>query len=196
MFHRIPDAAQARMAYLEAVDARDRGDGTPRAERLRQIPPETGEFIAVMAAAAPPGQVLEVGASAGYSSLWLSLACRQRGDRLVTFEILEHKAALARETIAAAGFEDTIILVQGDALRHIPEYPAIAFCFLDAEKEVYQACYDLIVPNLVPGGILIADNVISNAEELSPFVSAAQADERLDALVVPLGKGLLFCRKV
>jgi predicted O-methyltransferase YrrM len=183
------------MHYLEEVDARDRGDGTPRLDRLRQISPETGRFVAMLAAAAPPGQVLEVGASGGYSSLWLGLACRQRGDRLVTFEILGSKAALARETLEAARFEQVITIVQGDAMRHIQDYPAIAFCFLDAEKEVYQDCYDLVVPNLLPGGILIADNVISHAEELRPFVDAAQADERLDALVLPVGKGLLFCRK-
>ncbi|HJS29992.1 MAG TPA: hypothetical protein VJ768_10245, partial [Anaerolineales bacterium] len=105
MFHQVPDSVQRRMHYLEEVDARDRGDGTPRLDRLRQISPETGRLVAMLAAAAPPGQVLEIGASGGYSSLWLGLACRQRGDRLVTFEILGSKAALARETLEAAQFE-------------------------------------------------------------------------------------------
>jgi predicted O-methyltransferase YrrM len=195
MFHSIPDAVRERMAYLEARDAHDRGDGTPRLERLRQVPPETGRFIAMLAAAAPPGPVLEIGASGGYSSLWLGLACRERGDRLITFELLGGKADLARETIAAAGLGEAITLVQGDALHHLKEYPEIAFCFLDAEKEIYQACYDLVVSSLLPGGVLIADNVVSHAEELRPFVEAARADGRLDALVVPLGKGLLFCRR-
>ena len=53
MFHDISQAMKARMAVLEAIDARDRTDGTPRMERLRQIPPETGKFIALLAANAP-----------------------------------------------------------------------------------------------------------------------------------------------
>jgi predicted O-methyltransferase YrrM len=195
MFKNIPGKVLARMQYLEAIDARDRVDGTPRLQRLRQISPETGSFLTLLAASAPPGQVIEIGASAGYSSLWLALACRERGDRLVTMEILESKAALTRQTISEAGLDDVIVLIQDDARRHISEFPAIAFCFLDAEKDVYQDCYDLVVPNLVSGGILLADNVVSHAVELAPLVEQAKEDERLDAMVVPLGKGLLFGRK-
>ncbi len=47
MFHDIPEAIIERMRYLEANDARDRQDGTERLQRLRQIPPETGKFIAM-----------------------------------------------------------------------------------------------------------------------------------------------------
>ncbi len=86
------------MHDLEERDARDRLDGTPQAQRLRQIPPETGRFLAILLAAAPPGKVIEVGTSAGYSGLWLSLACRLRGDRLITFEKNPEKVRLAQET--------------------------------------------------------------------------------------------------
>ena len=72
----------------------------------------------------------------------------------------------------------------------------IAFCFLDAEKDIYQDCYNLVVPNLVTGGLLLADNVISHARFLEPFVENAAVDERVDTVVVPVGKGLLFCRKI
>jgi caffeoyl-CoA O-methyltransferase len=53
MFHSIPPSVLARMKYLEQIDANDRRDGTPRLRRLRQIPPETGKFLALLAAAAP-----------------------------------------------------------------------------------------------------------------------------------------------
>ncbi len=194
MFHPIPQPVQDRMAYLEALDARDRGDGTPRSQRLRQIPPETGRFIALMAATAPPGQFLEIGTSAGYSSLWLGLACRARGAHLVTFEVMEEKAALAHETFARAGMEGTIELVRGDALENLPQVEGIAFCFLDIEKEHYPACYELILPRLVPGGLLLADNFTSHADELQPLLEKIYADDRLDALVVPIGKGVLVGR--
>lgn len=55
--------------------------------------------------------------------------------------------------------------------------------------------YDLVVPRLVPGGLLVADNTTSHAAALQPFIDRALADPRVDALVVPIGKGLLLCRK-
>lgn len=78
MFNTISDPIQQRMRYLEAADARDRTDGTPRMERLRQIPPETGHFLALLAVVAPAGEFIEIGTSAGYSALWITLACRVR----------------------------------------------------------------------------------------------------------------------
>lgn len=196
MFHQIPQQMIDRMAYLEALDSRDREDGTPRLQRLRQIPPETGKFLALLAANAPKGDVLEIGASGGYSGLWLALACQERGDRLVTFEILEDKARLAQETFSQAGVDRIVQLVYGDALHFLPEYRQVAFCFLDAEKEIYRRCYDLIIPSLVSGGLLVADNAINHRAVLQPVLEHALADKRVDALVVPIGKGVLLCRKI
>lgn len=148
-----------------------------------------------MLASAPAGHVLEIGTSGGYSGLWLSLACRLRGDRLTTFELLPDKASRAAETFRLAGVEAHIEQVVGDARQHLAAYPGTAFCFLDAEKEIYRDCYELVVPNLVPGGLLAADNTTSHPE-LQPFIDQAYADRRVDALVIPIGKGILLCRKI
>ncbi|HEX6337550.1 MAG TPA: class I SAM-dependent methyltransferase [Jiangellaceae bacterium] len=195
MFHNMPDGLLDRMHELERRDEQDRTDGTPRLERLRQIPAETGRFLALWAAAAPPGAYVEIGTSAGYSALWLALACRAVGRELTTFEVLPHKAALARDTFARAGVGDMVSLVEGDFLEHASEYAELGFCFLDAEKEIYRECYDAVVPRLVPGGILIADNAINHRETLQPMLDRALADDRVDALIVPIGKGELVCRK-
>lgn len=195
MFHDIPAPILQRMRQLEVLDAQDRQDGTPQAKRLRQIPPETGRFIALLAASAPRGVFLEIGTSGGYSGLWLALACREAGRKLVTFEILPAKATLARETFKQAQVEDVVTLIQGDAVELLPRYRDIAFCFLDAEKDVYQSCYELIVPQLVPGGLLVADNAINHRQALEAMLQRALGDERVDAQVVPVGKGELVCRK-
>lgn len=195
MFHNIPSEMLDRMQELEGWDEKDRADGTPRLERLRQIPPETGRFLALWAAAAPDGAYLEIGTSGGYSALWLALACRAAERNLTTFEVLPQKAALARDTFAQAGVGDVVRLVEGDFLEHADEFDEVGFCFLDAEKEVYRACYDAVVPRLVTGGILIADNAINHRETLQPMLDAALADDRVDALIIPIGKGELVCRK-
>jgi|SRR5208283_2564198 len=195
MFHDIPKAMSVRMRELEQIDSCDRADGTPRMKRLRQIPPETGKFIAIMAAAAPTGRYLEIGTSAGYSTLWLSLACRATGRKITTYEILKEKAELARQTFEAAGIGDVVEFVHGDVLDHLMGCKDIAFCFLDAEKEIYDRCYDALVPCMVQGGILVADNAIDHQAVLRPMLDRALQDERVDALIVPIGKGELVCRR-
>lgn len=195
MFHEMSEAVLARMAYLEAIDRVDRVDGTPRAKRLRQIPPETGRFIALLAAMAPAGQYIEIGTSAGYSTLWLGLACQQLGRRMTTYEILPNKVKTAREALALTQFDSFIELVQGDARDHLATVEGISFCFLDAEKEIYKDCYDLVVPRMVSGGLLVADNAINHRDTLQPLIDYALTDERVDAMVVALGKGELICRK-
>lgn len=195
MFHQIPEKILRRMQELEKQDTRDRTDGTEKVLRLRQIPPETGRYLAFMAASAPEGSFVEVGTSAGYSSLWISLALKERGEKLVTFEINPEKANIAQETIRKTGTESHIHSIRGDARAYLASTKEIAFAFLDAEKEIYEDCYELIIPNLVPGGILIADNIISHREILQPFVDHAKSDTRVDALTIPIGKGLLLCRK-
>lgn len=196
MFHEVPAAVADRMRFLEGVDARDRQDGTSPAARLRQVPPKTGRFLALLAASTPPGAWIEIGTSAGYSALWLSLACRALGRRLVTFEILPDKFAQARETIRLTGLEDVIDLVEGDARDHLAAYGGVSFCFLDADKEVYLDCYEAVVPNLVPGGLLAADNAISHREVLAGFLERCEEDDRVDQVLVPVGSGVQLCRKI
>jgi caffeoyl-CoA O-methyltransferase len=196
MFNNIPDRILSRMKYLEEIDSHDRSDGTTRMKRLRQIPPEVGKFIALLAAVTPEGLNIEIGTSAGYSTLWLSLSCRTLGRKLSTYEILEDKAALARETFSMAGVGDIVDFNHGDILVSLPGLKNIAFCFLDAEKEIYAQCYESLVPNMVPGGILVADNAISHEKVLRPMLDRALADDRVDALIVPIGQGELVCRRI
>ncbi len=196
MFHNLSEEVRNRMQYLEDIDSRDRNDGTPRLKKLRQIPPETGKFLSILAASAPEGKYVEIGTSAGYSTLWIALACKLIGNKLTTFEVLEDKIHLAKETFRETNMEEYIELIEGDARNYIKNYNHISFCFLDAEKEVYEDCYDLVIPNMVKGGIFVADNAINHYETLKPMIDKALADERVDALIVPIGKGELLCRKL
>jgi caffeoyl-CoA O-methyltransferase len=195
MFESISPAMLSRMRELEAIDLRDRTDGTPHSKRLRQVPPEVGKFIAILAASAPAGPMIEIGTSAGYSTIWLALAARGTGRKIATVDIDGAKVELARATFAISGVEDVINLVHGDALAHLPHVRDIAFCFLDANREIYDPCYDLLIPRMVSGGILIVDNAISHEHEMRPMLDRALSDDRIDAVLVPIGHGNLVCRK-
>lgn len=195
MLNPIPERILNRMRELERLDATDRLDGTPTSRRLRQVTPDTGRFLALLAATTPPGVLVEIGTSAGYSTLWLALAAMETARKITTFEYDDAKAERARETFHLAGVESVVELVVADARQGLPGLAGIAFCFLDIEKEFYQDCFDLVVPRLVTGGYLVADNVISHRETLVSFLEQAMQDDRVDALVVPIGKGVLVCRK-
>lgn len=195
MFSNITGTIKARMDYLEELDSKDRADGTPRMKRLRQIPLETGKFLALLLAGSPEGKALEIGTSAGYSTLWLTLACRETGRSVTTFELLEEKVCIAKETFSTCSVDEIVELIHGNALEYLDNYSDIAFCFLDAEKEVYEECYEKAIPNMVKGGIFVADNAISHRAALGAFMEKVLSDHRVDAMIVPIGNGELVCRK-
>ena len=94
------------------------------------------------------------------------------------------------------GVEDLVELIKGDDREHLQNFSNISFCFLDAEKEDYADFYEMIIPNIVNGGLLVADNAINHAELLKPMLEGALSDQRVDALIVPIGNGGLICRKI
>ncbi|MBI4979755.1 MAG: class I SAM-dependent methyltransferase [Spirochaetes bacterium] len=195
MFNEISSEMKARMHFLEQIDASDRKDGTDRMNRLRQIPPETGKFIALMASQCPRGDIVEIGTSAGYSTMWLSLAAKELQTKVRTFELLPEKAALARETFILSGIESLVVLTEGDALMHLSALDDIAFCFIDCEKAMYEACWNIVADKILPRGVLIADNAINHYDALQSMIEKVMADDRFDSIIVPIGKGELVCRR-
>ncbi|MDO8615018.1 MAG: class I SAM-dependent methyltransferase [Dehalococcoidia bacterium] len=189
----IDDTAAAVLRRLERRDALERESGAARAERLRQVTPDVGRFLHTLVLAAKPGSVVEVGTSGGYSTIWLATAARAVGASLVTLEMDPAKVRTARESLREAGVGETVTLLQEDAFVYLGRREeAIDFAFLDAEKEDYLAFYELLVPLLAGGGVLVADNLTSHAEELAGFRERALSDPRVSAVVVPIGRGELL----
>ena len=189
----IDERARTVLDRLEARDSRERETGAPRHARLRQVTPDVGRFLHNLVLSARPHSIVEVGTSGGYSTIWLASGAASAGGTVTTLEIDPVKVALARESVRDAGLQATVTIVEGDAFdflrtRHEP----IDFVFLDAEKEDYLAFLGLIVPLLVPGGILVADNLTSHEADLGEFRAAALSDPHLSAVVVPIGRGELF----
>jgi caffeoyl-CoA O-methyltransferase len=188
----VPDRMRVVMDRLRERDALDRTDDTPQAERLRAITPEVGQFLLTLALAAGARTIVEVGTSGGYSTLWLALAARRTGGRVITFEIDTAKAALAATTFADAGVADVVDLRVEDAGAGLRAFLGDAdLVFIDAEKQDYETYLELAVAALRPGGLLIADNLTSHAADLEGFRAAALAHPRLSGVVVPIGKGEL-----
>lgn len=189
----IDRRTRAVLDRLEARDLQERGSGAPRENRLRQVTPDVGRFLHNLVLASRPRSLIEIGTSGGYSTAWIASSARAAGGLLTTLEIDPVKVALARESLRDAGLDGTATIVEGDAFDYLRRRNEPAdFVFLDAEKEDYLAFLGLIIPLLVPGGILIADNLISHEAELRDFRETALSESRLSAVVVPIGRGELF----
>lgn len=135
--------------------------------------------------------MLEVGGSRGYSSIWLAAGARVLGGRLVSLEHDPEKCASWRANITDAGLEEWAELVEGDAFVTLSETADIFdLVFLDAEKSDYEALFALVRPSLEPGGLVVADNVISHADPLAAYSAARQSDRTLSSVTIPLDRGL------
>jgi predicted O-methyltransferase YrrM len=183
---------QAVLERLERVDAEERAEGLPRALRSRQIGPETGRLLSALVAHHPGCRVLEIGGSRGYSTIWLAAAARLRGGGgVVSLEADPRKCEDWRRNIAEAGLEAHAELVEGDAFEAIPRLePGFDVVFIDAEKEDYEALFQLARTKLRPGAVVVADNIESHADPLARYAVARQADPGLLSVTVSLGMGL------
>ncbi len=190
----IPDSVRAVMTRLETRDAEDRDDGTPQHRRLRQIRPEVGELLLTLALTIDAREVIEIGTSGGYSTLWFGVAMTRTGGRVTTFEVDPDKVATARRSFADAGLADRIQLRTEDGVAGLAGLPdeSADLVFLDAEKDLYDRMLDDAVRVLRPRGLLVADNLISHEAALAGFRDRALADPRLSGLVVPIGRGELL----
>ncbi len=179
------------LAQLEEEDRAEREAGVPSAQRSRQVAPTTGRFLFALAACQAGVEVLEIGGSRGYSSIWLAAGARVLGGRVVSLELDPAKCGAWRANITAAGLEEWAELVEGDAFEtlHATE-DTFDLVFLDAEKGDYEALFALARRLLEPGGLVVADNVVSHAETLGAYSAARQADPALTSVTVPLDRGL------
>lgn len=196
MFRDIPQSIEVTQGHLKALEAWRIAQGMERKRLLRQVSPETGKLLALLLANCPAGNAAEVGTGAGYSALWLALACRATGRKLVTFELDEAKAALALHCLDAAAVLDVVELRQTDALEGLKGLSGISFCFIDAERDMARSAYEQALALLPTGGLIVVDNAISHAAEFQEFLYDAEMDPRVDAVIAPMDSGLLICRKV
>ncbi len=195
MFRNIPQSVEVTQGHLKALEAWRSAQGMEQ-RRLRQITPETGRLLALLLANCPAGDALELGTGAGYSALWLALACRATGRKLTTFELDPSKAELARHCLGAAEVLDVVELRESDGLEGLKVVPNLAFCFLDAGREMVGEAYELVLPALPVGGLIVVDGATSHAHEFPHFLLDVEVDPRVDMVIVPNGSGLLICRKV
>ncbi len=179
------------LARLEREDAEERERGVAREQRSRAVAPTTGRFLFSLVAPQNGCEVLEIGGSRGYSSIWLAAGVRILGGRVLSLEHDPAKAEAWRRNIAEASLDEWAELVEGDAFETLPTIEDIFdVVFIDAEKEDYERLFALARPKLEPGGLVVADNVLSHEDALGAYSRARQEDSTLVSVTLPLDRGL------
>jgi predicted O-methyltransferase YrrM len=144
-----------------------------------QIGPEQGRFLEIMARLVGAKRIVEIGALAGYSTVWLARGLGD-GGTLISLEIDPARAALARQNVERAGLADRVDVRAGPALESLQMLAAeggapVDLVFMDADEPNYVAYLELVLNMSRPGTLVIADNVIRDGDVVDPQTSNARA---------------------
>ena len=187
----LDDRVRAVLDRLAREDAEERERGVVREERSRAVEPTTGRFLFSLVAPQTDCEVLELGGSRGYSTIWLAAGVRYFGGRVLSLEHDPRKAEAWRRNVEEAGLSDWAELVEGDALEILARLEDVFdVVFIDAEKEDYEELFRLARERVEPGGLFVADNVLSHPDPLAQYSAARQGDPTLESVTVPLDRGL------
>jgi caffeoyl-CoA O-methyltransferase len=190
-------------AVLERV-ARETAE-MPRAEMATT--PDEGALLTLLARLVGARRALEVGTFTGYGAISIARGLASDG-RLTCLELEERYAAIARRNLDDAGVADRVEIIVGPALeslRAMPATPTFDYVFLDADKTGYPDYYEELIPRLLPGGLLLVDNVLLRGRVTDPqdeqsrvidtLNARVTADERVDSAMVLVADGLTFVRR-
>jgi predicted O-methyltransferase YrrM len=166
--------------------------------------PDLGALLEALVRATGGRAVLEVGTFVGTSAAWMARALAP-GGRLDTLEADPARADRAEAFLARAGLGDRVRVHRGPAIESLPGLPDGAYdlCYIDADKTGYPAYLEHAVRLVRPGGLILADNVLSggrvarpdgerdgNAAALAAFTLAAVDHPRLVTTVLTIGDGV------
>jgi len=186
----LDDRVRSVLAHLEAEDAAEHEADVPYAERSLAVGPESGRLLFALVAPNAGCEVLEIGGSRGYSTIWLAAAARILGGRVVSLEQDPRKTEAWRRNVTEAGLAEWAELIEGDARETLPAIEdGFDIVFIDAWKGDYETYFHEARTRLEPGGVVVADNATSNPV-VQAYSAARQADPTLVSVTVQIGNGL------
>jgi caffeoyl-CoA O-methyltransferase len=196
-----------RHSRQDSVLARVAGQTAALPNSQMMSPPDEAALISMLARLVGARNALEVGTFTGYGAIAIARGLAD-GGRLTCLELSSEFASVAQANLEAAGVADRVEILVGPAdesLRAMPEEPTFDFVYLDADKTGYPAYYDLILPRLVQGGLLLIDNVLLRGDVVDPQDDRSRliddlnnritADSRVDSVMALVADGLTLVRR-
>ena len=184
----IPDPMENYESVLKRLEK--------TAKQYTNIAPENGQFLSILIRSIQARNVLEVGTSNGYSTIWLAAALKETGGSLITLEFDRKRAEEAQTQLQEAGLESIVEVRIGNALDEIPKCDAtFDLVFLDAEKNEYRRYLELVFPNIRPGGLIVADDTVTMRDEMPDYIDFVFSTPRLHSVDIPLDDGVILSYK-
>jgi caffeoyl-CoA O-methyltransferase len=197
----------ARHSRQDEVLARVERETARLPNAMMATTPDEAALLAMLARLVGARNALEIGTFTGYGAISIARGLAE-GGTLTCLEVSAEYAEIARANVESAGLSDRVSIRIGpadEALRAMPEEPTFDYVFIDADKTGYPTYYDLVIPRLVPGGLLLLDNVLLRGAVLEPQDERSRvmdglndrvtADERVDSVMAFVADGLTLVRK-
>ena len=171
----------------------------PSDERMLAITKETGELLNMLIRLKNAKNMLEVGMSVGYSTIWCAEAISQNHGKIITIEQNPKKIKRAKENFQNANVTDSIIIQEGLAMQVLREFNLqekykefFDFVLIDADKENVIEYFDMILPMVSVGGVIITDNMLypeKYREDMKKYALHIQANQDVRTITSPIGNG-------
>lgn len=137
--------------------------------------PGDAQLLRILVESSRARRGVEVGTATGYGAIHMGLAFERNGGELITVDIDSEMVRKSRENLAKIGLEKVVTVVEGDALKVLPELKGeFDFVFIDALKRDYLKYFRALEPKLKKGALVVADNVIQSANEMRDFLDFMQ----------------------
>jgi len=172
----VPDAVERYLASLNRQSDPVLADIARAGERdkLPLVDAEVGALLRVLTLTTRATRVLEIGTAIGYSTIWMAGVLPKDG-MLITMEVDEARAKIARDNFARAGLTERVTVVVGDAARMLHKIAGpFDLIFQDGDKKQYGPMLDKLVDLLRPGGLLVTDNVLWSGDVVPGFNKTPQ----------------------
>ncbi len=168
-------------------------------DRMLAITKETGELLNMILRLKNAKNMLEIGMSTGYSTIWCAESISEQSGKIITIEQNPSKIKRAKENFQKAGVTDTITIIEGLAMQILTELSLkqkyekfFDFVLIDADKENVKEYFDLIFPMVSVGGIIVTDNMYypeKYRQEMKKFSDYLKSNPKLRTITSPIGNG-------
>ncbi len=184
---------------IQSTREKSKKEDIPHEDRMLAITKETGELLNMILRLKNAKNMLEVGMSTGYSTIWCAEAISEQSGKIITIEQNPSKIRRARENFQKAGVTNTIIIKEGLAMQILSELSLqkkygnfFDFVLIDADKENVIEYFDLILPMVTIGGVIVTDNMLYPErfrEEMKKFSDYLKENPKLHTITLPIGNG-------
>jgi predicted O-methyltransferase YrrM len=167
--------------YLKGI-----GAGAARAvlEDMQSFAPEDGRILYDLVVAHGCKRGIEIGTARGNSAIWLGLAFKKNGGRLITIEMNSELAKTANENFKRAGLADIVECRNNDAFKEIPLLEGgFDFVFMDTGTPLHKKFMDLLYDRVAAGGAITSHNSNTFESQMPDFLKAITTDPNLDTKI-------------